>query len=131
MSQTNWSEILGWGQREVDDLRFVGYSYIKQGMYETALTFFNAIKILSEPTLYDLQTVGALYLQLSDGNKALEYLNQALQLDPSHIPSKLNRAKALLLLGYYQQGIDEAKKVQISEDKELRDQAAALILSNM
>ncbi|MBS0652032.1 MAG: type III secretion chaperone, partial [Verrucomicrobia bacterium] len=33
MSNVEWLSILGWGGDELEDLRFVGYSYIKQGKY--------------------------------------------------------------------------------------------------
>ena len=52
MSQVNWLETLGWGEDELDDLRFVGYSYIKQGKYDTALTFFEALIVLSKNHSY-------------------------------------------------------------------------------
>lgn len=50
MSQMNWLEILGWGQTEIEDLRYVAYSYIQQGIYDVALTFFDALTVLSLPT---------------------------------------------------------------------------------
>ena len=63
MSDVNWLELLGWGKGEVEDLRFIGYSYIKQGHYQTALTFFEALVVLNPDNAYDLQTLGALHLQ--------------------------------------------------------------------
>lgn len=130
MSQIQWTEVLGWQKKELNDLRYVAYSYIKQGIYDIALTFFNAIIILEPPTAYDLQTIGAIYLQLGNGLKALDHLDRALKLDPSHIPTQLNRAKALFALGYKQQGITQALSIEKQGDKALATQAAALILSN-
>lgn len=49
LSDRNWLEILGWGSAEIDDLRIVAYSYLKQGIYDTALTFFNALTVLAPP----------------------------------------------------------------------------------
>lgn len=45
----DWKEVLGWKNEELDDLRFVAYSYIKEGIYDVALTFFDALSILSPP----------------------------------------------------------------------------------
>src|SRR5271156_718616 len=101
----NWKEVLGWENEELDDLRFVAYSYIKEGIYDVALTFLDALSILSPPTSYDLQTLGALHLQLGNGLKALDYLDRALKSDPVHAQTQLNRAKALFMLGYKRQGL--------------------------
>src|SRR5579862_2949095 len=95
----NWKETLGWSDEVVEDLRFIGYSYLKQGVFETALKFFEGVLVLEKDNAYDLRTIGALHLQMGNGQKALEYLERALELDPTHLPSQVNRARALFLLG--------------------------------
>jgi tetratricopeptide (TPR) repeat protein len=125
----DWKEVLGWKNEELDDLRFVAYSYIKQGIYDVALTFFDALTILSPPTSYDLQTLGALYLQMGNGLKALDYLDRALKSDPVHAQTQLNRAKALFMLGYKRQGLIQAMELQKSSDPDISLAASALILS--
>lgn len=129
MSEIKWTEVLGWGQEEIDDLRYVAYSYIKQGVYDVALTFFDALAVLSPATPYDLQTIGALHLQIGNGLRALDYIDRALKLEPNHLPSKLNRAKALFMLGYKRQGLMQALELEKSADKEIASQAAALVLA--
>lgn len=129
MDPKNWIEFLGWGQEELNDLRVVAYSYIRQGVYDIALTFFDAITTLSPPTAYDLQTLGALHLQMGNGLKALEKLDQALKLDPGHLLTKLNRAKTLFMLGYRRQGIAQATELTSLEDEAIAKQAAALLLA--
>ncbi|MBS0626321.1 MAG: type III secretion chaperone [Verrucomicrobia bacterium] len=129
MSQMNWLEILGWGQTEIEDLRHVAYSYIQQGIYDVALTFFDALTVLSPPNAYDLQTIGALYLQKGNGLKALDFLDRALKLEPHHLLTQLNRAKALFMLGYKRQGLVQATELEKSENKQISAQAAALILA--
>jgi tetratricopeptide (TPR) repeat protein len=125
----DWKEVLGWKETELDDLRYVAYSYIKQGIYDVALTFFDALTVLSPPTPYDLQTLGALHLQIGNGLKALDYLDQALKSDPIHPQTQLNRAKALLMLGYKRQGLQQAMELEKSENPEIAAAASALILS--
>ncbi|HSX13064.1 MAG TPA: tetratricopeptide repeat protein [Chlamydiales bacterium] len=127
MPPIQWTEVLGWGPEELDDLRFVAYSYIKQGVYDVALTFFNALAVLTPQTAYDLQTLGALYLQLGENLKALDHLDRALKLEPNHFPTQLNRAKALLGLGYKQQAISQAVLLERQADPEIRKQAQAII----
>ncbi|OGN56799.1 MAG: type III secretion chaperone [Chlamydiae bacterium RIFCSPHIGHO2_12_FULL_44_59] len=125
----DWQEVLGWGETELNDLRFVGYAYIRQGIYDVALTFFNALSVLTHPTAYDLQTMGALHLQLGNGLKALDYLDRALKADPSHLATQLNRAKALFMLGYKRQGLLQAEFLEDNADKAIAEKAAALTLS--
>lgn len=129
MSHINWNDILGWGEAEIEDLRFVAFSYIKQGLYDTAIHFFEALAILSPSTAYDVQTLGALYLQKGNALEALRHLDKALTLEPNHLPSLLNRAKALFLLGYTKQAIQQTDVLKTCEDQEIARQAKALALS--
>ncbi len=124
-----WLDILGWSSDEITDLRYIAYSYIRQGIYDVALTFFDAISVLAPPIAYDLQTVGALHLQLGNGLKALDYLDRALKMDPTHLLTQLNRAKALLMLGYKRQGLMQALALESAEEKEIASQASALVLA--
>lgn len=129
MSQINWLEILGWHSEEINDIRFVAYSYLQQGQYETAIIFFEALVILSERSCYDLQTLGALYLQHANPTKALDYLEQAVKIDPSHGPTLLNRAKALLALGYKKQALLQARLLQKHSELAIANQASAILSS--
>ncbi len=129
MSALNWLDILGWGSEEVNDLRYVAYSYIKQGVYDIALTFFDAITVLTPPIAYDLQTIGALHLQLGNGLKALDFLDRALKLESTHLLTQLNRAKALFMLGYKRQGLAQAIELEKCPNPEIASQASALVLA--
>ena len=129
MSDVNWVEILGWGKGEIADLRYVAYAYAKQGVYDIALTLFEAIVVLSPPTAYDFQTIGALHLQLGNGLRALEFLDRALKMEPAHIATQMNRAKALFMLGYKRQGLLQAAELEKSSDPETASAASALILA--
>ena len=127
--RTNWIELLGWTQDQIEDIRFAGYSFVKQGQYEHALKFFEALVSLPEENVYDLQTLGAIYLQLGNNLSALNYLEKALALDPKHEPTLLNRTKALFLLGYKKQALTQASKLESSSDVTVADQATALIMA--
>ena len=126
MSDVNWLEILGWNEAQLEDLRFVGYSYIKQGKYEIALKFFEALIVLNAKSEYDLQTLGALYLQIGNNLSALDFLERAIKLNNAHGPTLLNRVKALFLLGYKKQAIDQAKILEAHPSTEIANQAKAL-----
>ncbi|HSX12577.1 MAG TPA: CDC27 family protein [Rhabdochlamydiaceae bacterium] len=130
MGDTNWTEVLGWGDEELEDLRFVGYSYIKQGKYELAITFFEALVVLAPNSVYDLQTLGALHLQTNNNLAALNYIEKALKLEPNHLPTLLNRTKALFALGYKKQGLAQARALETASENTIADQASALILAN-
>lgn len=129
MSREKWLDLLGWGEKEIGDLRYVAYTYIKQGVYDVALTFFDALAVVAPPTAYDLQTMGALYLQLGNGLKALDYLDRALKIDPMHHSTQLNRAKALFMLGYKRQGLAQVLELEKLPDQEISAQASALALA--
>lgn len=129
MSLINWLEILGWDTDELDDLRFVGYSYLKQGKYAIAISFFEALIVLSPDNAYDFQTLGALYLEQGNHLMALNYLEKASRLDPNHVPTLLNRAKTLFALGYKKQAIAQARTLVANSDPSIANQASALLLS--
>lgn len=125
----DWISILGWGQEELDDLRLVGYSYIKQGKYDIATTFFEALAVLNPDSAYDLQTLGALYLQRGNNLMALNYIEKALKLDPSHAPTLLNRTKVLFALGYKKQALAQAQLLEKNTETQIANQAQALIMA--
>lgn len=129
MSSRNWIDILGWGKEEIEDLRFVAFSYIKQGVYDIALTFFDALLVLNTPNAYDLQTIGAIHLQMGNGHKALDFLDRALKLDPTDLTIQINRARALFMLGYKRQGLTVATDLEKNPNQEIATQAKALILA--
>lgn len=129
MSHINWLDLLGWSEEELEDLRFVGFSYVKQGKYDIALKFFEALSVLSPENEYDLQTIGALYLQTGDNLAALNYLERALRINPTHTTTLLNRAKAFFLLGYKRQGVQQANELKKSEDPDIVSNAEALLTS--
>ena len=125
----NWMELLGWNEDQIEDIRFAGYSFIKQGQYEHALKFFEVLAILPEENMYDLQTLGGIYLQLGNNLSALNYLEKALTHNPKHEPTLLNRAKALFLLGYKKQGLNQAATLESSSDPTIANGARALTLA--
>ena len=129
MSKTNWIELLGWDQEQIEDIRFAGYSFIQQGQYDHALKFFEVLVILPHENIYDLQTLGGIYLQMGNNLSALSFLDKALAIDPTHEPTLLNRTKALFLLGYKKQGLTQALKLAKSSDSKIASQAYALTLA--
>ena len=130
MGKINWKDFLDWGEDQISDLRNVGYAYVKQGEYEIALKFFKALNAIAPKNAYDLQTLGAIYLQQGKSLEALNYLDQSLRIEPSNLTTQLNRAKALLSLGYRKQGLFQIQKLQLSKDKTIVAQAQALMLTH-
>jgi tetratricopeptide (TPR) repeat protein len=125
----DWMSELGWQEPQIDDLRYLGYSYVKEGIYPTALAFFEALTVLSPNNAYDLQTLGALHLQTGNGMRALDYLDRALKLEPASTEVLLNRAKALFMLGYRRQGIAQAMELANCDDPKVASEAGALLLA--
>lgn len=127
MVQVNWSEILGWNEEQLEELRFSGFSFLREGHYRKALLFFEALAVLNPKSHYDTQTLGAIYLQLGKNDKALKTINRALELDPKHEPTLLNKAKALFSLGNTAEATLLARGLEKSGDLTISDDAAALI----
>ena len=125
----DWLDILGWDQTEINDLRTAGYSYVRQGVYDTALKYFEALLVLAPSNAYDLQTLGAIHLQIGNGMQALDYIDRALKIESGNFAARLNRAKALFMLGYRRQGLLQAMELEKCEDTKIASQASALVLS--
>ena len=94
-----------------------------------ALMQFEVLAILPNENVYDLQTLGGIYLQIGNNLSALNFLEKALVIDPAHEPTLLNRTKALFLLGYKRQALSQASKLERSSDSLIADQARALTLA--
>ena len=124
-----WLEILGWDKTKIDDLRATGYSYAKQGVFDTALKYFEALTVLSPSNAYDLEMIGAIYLQLGNGMQALDFIDRALKIEPALLSTRLNRAKALFMLGYRRQGLLQAMELEKCNESQIASQAAALVLA--
>ena len=61
MGTIKWMERLGWTEEHIEDLRYTGYSYVRQGKYDIALAFFEALAVLEPESAYDAQMLGAIY----------------------------------------------------------------------
>lgn len=129
MGNINWLKEMGWSEDQVEDLRNAGYAYIRQGKYEIALPFYNALTVLNPDNAYDAQTLGALYLQLNNPAKALKAFDKALKLEADHAPTLLNVTKALLMLGKIDEGLKLANILKSEKDPAIANMAKALILA--
>ncbi len=129
MSRKNWMQELGWSQDHTEDLRFTGYSYIRQGKYDIALPLFEALVILEPNSAYDSQTVGAIYLQLNNPIKALKAFDQSLKIEADHGPTLLNVTKALFMLGRKEEALKLAGILKNEKDVMISNVARALLLA--
>lgn len=130
MSRLNWNEILGWDEEQIDDMRTTAFLYLREGKYDIAKQFCEALAILSPNNPYDIATLGALYLQLNNPVNALTYLEKAQALDPKSQTVQINRIKALLQLGYREEGLRLLKTfIPNCKDKYISSDAQALQLA--
>lgn len=129
MGKINWREKLGWTEEQLEDLRYTGYSYVRQGKYDIALAFFEALIILDPESAYDAQTLGAIYMQLNQPAKALTYFDRALKIDAEHGPTLLNLAKAFFMMGRKQEGLKLAHILKNDKNVQISNAARALILA--
>lgn len=130
MSRINWRNELGWTEEHLDDLRNTGYAYLRQGKYDIAISFFEALSVLDPESAYDVQTLGALYLQMGNPTKALKWLDRALKLEADHGPTLLNLCKALFMLGKKQEALKLAHILKNEPNLVISNAARALILAH-
>jgi tetratricopeptide (TPR) repeat protein len=129
MSRINWLERLGWTEDHLDEFRITGYSYIRQGKYDLALPFFEALVVLDKNNSYDTQTLGALYVQLNEPTKAIKYLDRALQMETDHSPTLLNLAKAFFMAGRISDGKKLVTVLKNDPNPFISSTAAALLMA--
>lgn len=129
MSKIDWMKELGWTEEQLEDLRYAGYAYIRQGKYDVALPFFEALVVLNPESAYDAQTLGAIFLQLDQPAKAAKALDKALKLETDHAPTLLNFTKALFMLGKQDEGLKLAHMLKSEPDIRISNAAWALILA--
>jgi tetratricopeptide (TPR) repeat protein len=129
MPNIDWLKTLGWNEDQIEDLRNAGYAYIRQGKYDIALPFYEALLVLDPESAYDAQTLGALYLQLNNPAKALKCFDRALKLDADHAPTLLNVTKALFMLGKKEEGLKLAAILKNEKNPAVSNVAKALMLA--
>lgn len=128
MLDNEWRAVLGWGDTELEELRNAGYSFLRQGHYQKAILFFDALVILDPMSVYDAQTLGGLYLQVGENEKALQVLDQALRLQGDHLPTLLNKTKALFCLGRLNEASAIATYLTSCGEPTIANDAEALLL---
>lgn len=129
MSRINWKDQLQWTEDHIEDLRLAGYAYIRQGKYDIALPFFRTLVLMNSDDPYDFQTLGAIYLQIGEPEKAITFLDKALQMDTEHAPTLLNMAKAFFMLGRVDEGLKLAEILANEPNMAIANGAKALILA--
>lgn len=129
MGNINWLEKLGWTEEHIEDLRYTGYSYIRQGKYDIALAFFEALAVLDRDSAYDAQTLGAIYLQMNQPEKSLKCFDRALMLETDHAPTLLNLSKAFLMLGRKEDMLRLANILKNERNTSISNMAKALLLA--
>lgn len=130
MSRINWCKELKWNHEQIEDLRYTGYAYLRQGKYDIAISFFEALTVLDPESSYDAQTLGALYLQINHPAKALKWLDRALKVEADHGPTLLNLCKALFMLGKKEEGLKLANILKNEPNSMISNVAKALILAH-
>lgn len=129
MTKVNWRQEMKVSEDQISDLRYAGYSYLRQGKYSIALRFFEALVILDPESAYDSQTLGALYLETGNPGKALVFFDRALKLEADHAPTLLNLCKAFFMLGRVEEGLKLANILKSNSDPKASSVSRALILA--
>jgi tetratricopeptide (TPR) repeat protein len=129
MAKIDWRKQMQITDDQLSDLRYAGYSYLRQGKYDIALKFFEALALLERESAYDFQTLGALYLETGNPGKALPCFDKALKLEADHSPTLLNLCKAFFMMGKHEEGLKLANIIKNDADPRASNIARALILA--
>ncbi len=129
MSKINWLKTLNWSEEQLDDLRYIGYAYIRQGKYDIGIAFFEALNVLVADSTYDAQTLGALYLEVGQPAKAIKLFDKALKLEGDHATTLLNMCKALFVMGRKEEGLKLANILKNEDSPQVSNVAKALIMA--
>ena len=127
--EIDWIEILGWEKDQLDELQLLAYAYIRQGKFDIALTFFKALCVLDPDNLYNVQTLGALLLEMDKNEAACEVLEDAREKNPKDPYIALNLAKAWIQTGKKDEALKLAKKLTASKNNLIANNAKALLLA--
>ena len=125
----NWKQYLNWDENQINDLRYLACSYLHQGKYDIAISFFEALTIVDPNNIYDLQMLGAIYLEIQKNREALTYLNKALAINSTDPSTLLNKATVLFALGRKKEGKEILAVLQDSKNKKIMNAANAMLLS--
>ena len=85
--------------------------------------------ILDTEGSYDAQTLGAIYVELNQPEKAIKYLDRALQIESDHAPTLLNLTKAFFMSGKKEDGKRLANILKKDPNPFISSQASALLLA--
>ncbi len=129
MGKINWLKELEWSDEHIEDLRYTGYAYIRQGKYEIALAFFEALAVLDPESAYDAQTLGAVYLEMKEPKKAIKCLERALKFETEHYPTLLNLCKAFIMLGRKEEALRIAHILKDESNPTIANTAKAILLA--
>lgn len=130
MLDIDWKEIMGWSEAHMREARSIGYLYYKQGAFDIAAKCFEALITINPHALYELQTLGAIYVEINRPKEALEMLDRALEIQPGHDPTLFHRCKALLLLGDKTGALEIAHLLENSSDVLIAQSARSLLAAH-
>lgn len=131
MLDIDWKEILGWDEKHLAQARAIGYLYYKQGAFDIAALCFEALLTCNPHALYELQTLGAIYLDMNRAKEALMFFDRALNIDPAHEATLFNRCKALFAIGERAAALETATLLEKSRDPRIAKSARSWSLVHL
>ena len=87
-----------WNKDEMRIISEIAYALAQQGRHREAIVMFEGLLAIAPATAYFQAALGALHLRLKDFSKAVEYLDAALEIEPSDLVSLVNRGEAKMRL---------------------------------
>ncbi|MEC8306917.1 MAG: tetratricopeptide repeat protein, partial [Chlamydiota bacterium] len=94
---------LGCHPRQLQQIRCLGYNYVRQGLYKEAKLLFRLLVTIDPNSEYDQKTLGAIYLAIGAHIEALHHLKIAYGITTNDPLLSLNLAQSMIALGMNQQ----------------------------
>ena len=117
LGEITWAQLQGVTAEQAQAIAEQGYSLYKEGRYHDARIVFEGLIICNPVEAYFHSMLGAVLQQLDHFRQclrcgaAVECYSNAINYDPNHINSYLNRGELYLLAGKFKAAFEDLKRV--------------------
>lgn len=125
------SDLLGFTPEDANTYAYYAYELYQNGRFFDAMRIFANLVTMMPETAYYHSMMGACLQVLDEKDKAIRSYDQAIALDPGHVPSYVNRAEILLERAKFPEALaDLQKAVALDPDNSSPSTTRARALAN-
>lgn len=105
-----------WDKDEIRIISEIAYSLAQQGRNQESILLFEGLLAVAPATAYFQAALGSLHLRNGDFEKAVEYFNAALNIEPNDLIALVNRGESYVKAGQIAAGrADFEKALEIAK----------------